>query len=142
MADMSRDDDTIKNMTVNKNQRPKNVDEYLDTLHEDARIILEQLRGIIKKAVPEAEEVISYNMPAFKFHGMLVWFAAFKNHYSIFMRPRILEIFKDELKPYESTKATIKFSLDKPLPVRFVTKIIKFGAKENLEKSRLKIKKK
>ena len=81
-------------------------------------------------------------MPAFKFHGMLVWFAAFKNHYSLFVRSKVLQVFKEELKPYEPTKATIKFPLDKPVPVQLVTKIVKFGAKENLEKAQLKTKRK
>ncbi len=120
----------------------KDIDSYLAIQPENVRVILEKLRQTIKKAVPEAEEVISYQMLAFKFHGMLVWFAAFKNHYSIFVRPKVLQAFKDELKPYELAKSAIKFPLDKPLPVQLVTKIVRFGAKENLGKAQLKTKRK
>lgn len=121
--------------------QPKNIDEYLDTLPEKIRDIIEKIRQTIKKAVPQAEEVISYQMPAFKFHGMLIWFAAFKNHYSLFA-PKALQVFKDELTSYETTKSAIKFPLDKPAPVQLVTKIVKFIAKENLVKAQLKTKKK
>lgn len=129
-------------MTTIKKKQPKTVEEYLDTLPDGVRANLEKIRKTVKKAVPEAEEVISYQMPAFKFHGMLVWFAAFKNHYSLFVRTTVLQVFKDELKPYESSKATIKFPLDTPVPVQLVRKIVRFVAKENLEKAQLKTKKK
>ncbi|HSB56394.1 MAG TPA: DUF1801 domain-containing protein [Nitrosopumilaceae archaeon] len=125
-------------MTENKKQNQKTVEEYLDTLPKEVRATLEKIRQTIKKVVPEAEEVISYQMPAFKFHGMLVWYAAFKNHYSLFVRSKVLQAFNDELKPYETSKATIKISLDQPVPVGLVTKIVKFGAKENLARSQLK----
>ncbi len=103
----------------------------------DIQKILEKIRQTIKKAVPDAEEVISYGMPAFKFQGMLAWFAAFKNHYSVFMRPKSLQVFKEDLKQYELSKSAIKIPLDEPVPVRLVTKIIKYGAKQNLEKAEL-----
>jgi len=115
-----------------------NIDKYILMFSTDIQKILEKIRQTIKKAVPEAEEVISYSMPAFKFHGMLAWFAAFKKHYSIFMRPKVLQVFKEDFKQYELTKSAIKIPLSKPVPVKLVTKIIKYAAKENLKKAKIK----
>lgn len=120
----------------------KDLDSYLACLSEGERVTLGKIRQSIKKAVPGAEEVISYQMPAFKFHGMLVWFAAFKNHYSLFIRPKVLQFFKDELKQYETSKSAIKFPKDKSVPVRLVSKIVKLAAKENLGMAQLKSKRK
>jgi uncharacterized protein YdhG (YjbR/CyaY superfamily) len=81
-------------------------------------------------------------MPAFRFHGILVWFAAFNHHYSIFIHPHILKSFEEELKTLElsKSKSGIKIPLDKPVPVKLLTKIIKEGAKTNLKNAQLKIK--
>jgi uncharacterized protein YdhG (YjbR/CyaY superfamily) len=116
------------------------VDSYLEVQPEDARVILEKIRLTIKKAAPEAEEVISYQMPSFRFNGMLVWYAAFKEHYSVFFIPRVIEAFKEELKPYKLTKSAIKFPMDHPVPVQLITKMVKFGAIINYDKAQLKIK--
>jgi uncharacterized protein YdhG (YjbR/CyaY superfamily) len=120
----------------------KDIDTYIELQPENVKAILKELRQTIKKAVPEAEEIISYQMPAFRFHGILVWFAAFKNHYSIFIRPHILSSFNEELKPYElsKSKSAIKIPLDKPVPVNLLTKIVKSAAKTNLENAQLKTK--
>ena len=120
----------------------KDISDYIKQQPENVRAILEELRQTIKKEVPEAEEIISYQMPAFRFHGMLVWFAAFKNHYSIFIRPHILSVFIEELKPFElsKSKSAIKISLDKPVPADLLTKIVKSAAKTNLENAQLKTK--
>lgn len=112
----------------------KTPDEYIDQLPEKARNLLEQLRQIIKKAAPEAEEVISYQMPAFKYHGMLVYYAAFKNHYSLFPMTKALEKFKAKLAGYETTKGTIHFSYDQPVSVKLITEIVQYRVKENLLK--------
>jgi uncharacterized protein YdhG (YjbR/CyaY superfamily) len=123
----------------------KDIDEYVSLQPEDVRPTLIQLRNTIKSAVPEAEELISYQMPAFRFHGMLVWFAAFKKHYTIFFPGRVLQEFKDELKPYELIRSGsgIKIPLEEPIPGPLISKVIKLRAKENLEKQQLisKIKK-
>ncbi len=116
----------------------KTSDEYIDQQPENARNLLRQLRQIIKKAAPEAEEVISYQMPAFKFHGMLVYYAAFKNHYSLFPMTKTLEVFKENLKGYETTKGTIHFSYGKPLPVKLIKEIVQFRVKENMVKKQFK----
>lgn len=118
------------------------VDEYLAALPAKLRETLEKLRQTIKSAAPEAEEVISYQMPAFKFHGMLVYFAAFKNHYSLFVNPAVLLTFRDELNVYSLSKSAIRFSLEMPVQVDLVKKIVQYGAVENLRKAQLKTKKK
>jgi uncharacterized protein YdhG (YjbR/CyaY superfamily) len=124
------------------NSAIKEIDNYIIQQPENVRGILAELRQTIKKAVPEAEELISYKMPAFRFHGMLVWYAPFKNHYSIFVRPHILKNFKNELKAFETSKSNsaIKIPLDKPVPVDLLTRILKVAAKVNLNNEELKTK--
>ena len=117
------------------------VDDYITSQQQAVKPKLELIRQTIQKIVPEAEEIISYGMPAFKLHGMLAYYAAFKNHYSLFV-PAVLHRFKDELKVYETSKATWKIPNEKPVPVRLLTKIIKHAAKHNLEKATLREKKK
>jgi uncharacterized protein YdhG (YjbR/CyaY superfamily) len=122
----------------------KDIDAYIELQPENIKSILSEIRQTIKNAVPEAEELISYQMPAFRYHGMLVWFAAFNHHYSTFMRPQVLDLFREELKSYElsKSKSAIKIPLDKPVPVQLLSKIIKAGARANLEKAQLKGKEK
>ncbi len=116
---------------------PKNIDEYLFALPEEVRAILEKLRQTIRQAAPHAEEVISYQMPAFKYHGMLVYFAAFKNHCSFFPgNAGLLETMKDELKDFKTSKGTLQFTVEKPLPSALVKKIVKARIKENLSKQK------
>jgi uncharacterized protein YdhG (YjbR/CyaY superfamily) len=115
-----------------------NIDEYIDRQPENIRATLEILRQTIHKAAPDAEEVISYQMPAFKFHGILVYFAAFKNHYSLFAMPKAIQEFKTKLKPYEFSKGTIRFPQAIPVPIELITEIIEFKVRENLAKARLK----
>ncbi len=121
---------------------PKNIDEYLVTVPDDKRLALESLRQIIKEAAPEAEETISYMMPAFKYQGMLVYFAAFKNHCSLFPGASSVEHFKEELKPYKTSKGTISFTVDNPLPTALVKKIVWRQMEQNEEKQRIKAAKK
>jgi uncharacterized protein YdhG (YjbR/CyaY superfamily) len=122
----------------------KDIDSYIEQHPENVRVILKELRQTFQKAVPGAEELISYQMPAFRFHGRLVWFAAFKNHYSIFIRQNVLRSFKEELKSYELSKSesAIRIPFDKPVPVQLLTKIVKSGAKANLNDAQLKTKRK
>jgi uncharacterized protein YdhG (YjbR/CyaY superfamily) len=104
----------------------RTIDEYLAGVPEPARSTLEQIRAVIRSAVPsEATEAISYRIPAFKYKGVLVWFAAFSDHCSLFPGPGIMEAFKDELKRYSTSKGTIHFPLDKPLPATLLRKIVK-----------------
>lgn len=104
---------------------PKTVDEYLAGLPEDSRATLEKIRKMIKAAAPKATEGISYQMPMYKQHGMVIGFAAFKNHCSIFPGSRAVATHKDELKGYETSKGTIRFPIGKPLPAGLVKKLVK-----------------
>jgi uncharacterized protein YdhG (YjbR/CyaY superfamily) len=110
------------------------IDEYVCSQASHARIYLEQIRQIVKKTAPEAQETISYQMPAFKLHGLLLWFAAAKNHYAIYPKAEAIEMFREKLKEYQVSKGTIRFSYDKPLPVDLVTEIVTFCVQKNLEK--------
>jgi uncharacterized protein YdhG (YjbR/CyaY superfamily) len=93
---------------------------------------LEKLRSTILKAAPEAEETISYKMPAFKYYGMLVYFAAYKNHIGFYATPTGHKEFEKELAPYKQGKGSVQFPLNQPLPFSLVAKIVKFRAQENL----------
>ena len=114
------------------------IDEYLAAQPPGIREKLKKLRQTITKAAPEAEEVISYQMPAYKFHGMLVYFAVFKNHISFFPTSSGVQFFKDKLTAFEISKGTIKFPLDNPIPLRLVAEIVKFRLQENTDKHFLK----
>jgi len=106
--------------------RPQGVDEYLARVPEPARGTLNNVRAAIRSAVPVGTiEVISYGMPGFKGKGMLVWYAAFENHCSLFPTPAVIETFKDELKGFTTSKGTIQFPLDKPLPAVLVKRMVK-----------------
>ena len=119
-------------VTNMKNETAKNVDEYLKALPQDVRATLEDLRKIIKTSAPMAEEVISYQIPTYKYHGALVHFMAAKNHCSFFViNKSILEEFKDELKSYDTSGTTIHFTVENPLPPKLVEKIVKTRVKEN-----------
>lgn len=109
----------------------KSVDEYLASVPEVPRATLEKLRKTIKATAPKADEGISYQMPMFKYHGMLIAFAAFKNHCSLFAGSSVMETFKDELKSYETSKGTIRFPVDKPPPAALVKKLVKARMAEN-----------
>ena len=101
----------------------KDIDTYLSLQPENVQSKLEKLRQIIKAAAPDAEEVISYGMPAFRLNGMLVYFAGFKNHYSFFPgNASLIANMEEELKGYKTSKGTIQFELDKPLPVALIKK--------------------
>ncbi len=117
----------------------KTVDEYFASFPENTRDGLEKIRQMIKKEVPESVEILSYQMPAFKLHGrILVYYAAWKEHIGLYSFSSSIIRFKKELANYETSKGTIKFSLDKELPVELIRKIVKFRVKENLEKERKK----
>jgi len=110
----------------------KDINAYLAALTPAQRKVLKRLRATIKSAAPKAVEKISYRMPLYFFLGYLVGFAAFKNHCSLFiMSYKVMGMFKKELKPYLSAKATLHFTPEKPLPVLLVKKIVKARVKEN-----------
>src|SRR5215469_18747585 len=108
------------------NPAPKSVDEYLAGVPEPARSTLKKMRAAIRSAVPpEATETISYRIPAFKYKGVLVWFAAFSDHCSLFPTAAVIEAFKNELKGYSTSKGTIHFPIDRPLPTALIKKLVK-----------------
>ena len=105
---------------------PKSVDEYLAGVPEPARSTLNKIRAAIRSAVPpEATETNTYRIPAIKYKGVLVWFAAFSNHCSLFPTASVIEAFKKELKGFSTSKGTIQFPTDKPLPTALVKKLVK-----------------
>jgi uncharacterized protein YdhG (YjbR/CyaY superfamily) len=120
-------------MTTSK---PKDIDEYIAGFPSDTQEILEQIRGTIRKVVPEAEETISYGIPTFNLNGMyLIYFAAYKNHIGIYPVPGALEEVDKDFPSYKiSGKGTIQFPLNKPMPLNLITKLVKFKVKENVEK--------
>lgn len=109
----------------------ESVDEYLSALPQQAAESAASLRQIIRQAAPEAEEVISYNMPAFRWNGILVWYAAFRNHIGLYPKASAIAIFQSELAPFKTSKGAIQFPLDRPIPAALVKKIVKFRIKEN-----------
>lgn len=119
-------------------KKPKNIEEYIAGFPKAIQELLEQLRAIIKKAAPQAEEIISYGMPAFKMNGMLVYFAAHTKHIGFYPVSSAIAEFKKELAVYQWSKGTIRFPIDKPLPIRLITKIVKFRVTENLQKAKVK----
>ena len=121
--------------------KPTDIDAYISGYPEAIRKLLQEIRDTIKKAAPQAEEVISYGMPAFRQNGMLVWYAAFKNHIGFYPIPSGIEAFKDELSAFNGTKGSIHFPLDKPLPVDLISRIVSFRLTENMIKESAKIKK-
>jgi uncharacterized protein YdhG (YjbR/CyaY superfamily) len=118
-----------------KSAVPKTVDEYLAGVPEPARSTLKKIRATIRSVAPaDATEAISYQMPAFKYKGMLLWYAAFADHCSLFPGASVIAAFKDELKGYSTSKGSIRFPLDKPLPAALVKKLVKARVAENKRK--------
>jgi len=108
------------------------IDEYIGTFPENVQKIMEQLRATIKKAAPEAGEKMSYGIPTFTLNGKyLIYFAGWKHHISIYPIPAGTEAFNREISQYVAGKGTLKFPLNKPLPFRLITKIVKLKIAEN-----------
>jgi uncharacterized protein YdhG (YjbR/CyaY superfamily) len=118
--------------------KPKTVDEYFSALPEDIRSILEEVRAAIKQAAPQAKEVISYSMPAFKLNGILVYYAPQKNHVGFYPTSKPIEFFKKELAAYKFSKGAIQFPIDRPMPVDLISKIVAFRVQDDLEKTNRK----
>jgi uncharacterized protein YdhG (YjbR/CyaY superfamily) len=112
----------------------KTVDEYIAQFPPEIQKGLKELRDFIKTEVPEAEEKISYQMPAYHLNGALVYFAAFKDHYGFYPTPSGIKPFEKELTPYISGKSTLRFPLNKPLPWELIRKVVRFRKEENLKK--------
>ena len=121
---------------------PKTIDEYIARFPPEVQHLLERIRQTIRKAAPDAEEAIKYQIPTFTLKGNLVHFAAFKNHIGFYPTPTGMERFKTELSLYEGGKGSVQFPLDKPIPFALIGKIVKFRVKENLERADTKRKRK
>jgi uncharacterized protein YdhG (YjbR/CyaY superfamily) len=115
-----------------------NVDDYIAGFPQEIQILLNGLRAVVIKAAPMADESISYGMPGYKLHGPLVYFGGFKNHISLFPAGSILEEFEQKIVPYKTSKGTLQFPLNKPLPLQLIGQIVKYRVKENNEKAALK----
>jgi uncharacterized protein YdhG (YjbR/CyaY superfamily) len=116
---------------------PRDINEYIADFPPAVQKTLQALRQTIRKAAPAAEESISYQIPTFVLCGSsLVHFAAFKNHIGFYPRKATMAKFKKKLSRYEQFKGTIRFPLDKPLPLGLITRIVKFRVKENLERAK------
>ena len=114
----------------------RTVDEYVAALPKEARESLESLRNTIRQAAPQAEEVIHYNMPAFRWNGMLVWYAAFKEHIGFYPRVSAIAAFNDKLAGYKTSKGAIQFPIEKPIPAGLVKRIVEFRLEENKQHKR------
>lgn len=113
----------------------KTVDEYFSSLPAGTREILEVMRSTIKQEAPIAREVISYNMPAFKAHGVLVYYAAHQGHIGFYPTSTPIEVFKSELSAYKFSKGAIQFPIDNPLPVDLIRRMVKFRVQQDAEKA-------
>ena len=124
------------------NRPSQAVTEYISGFPADVQAKLERLRATIRAAAPEAEEKISYQMPTYALEGNLVHFAAYKKHIGFYPTPSGIEKFKEKISTYKSSKGSVQFALDEPIPYELVREIVTFRVKENLEKAEAKRSKK
>ncbi len=119
----------------------KSVDDYVAAHPQDVRAVLQRVRSTLRKALPGAEEVISYQIPAYKLHGgAVIYFAGWKQHYSLYPATApLVAAFHDELAPYQLSKGTIRFPLSEPVPVRLIARLAKFRAQETAERTKAKV---
>ena len=117
------------------------VDNYLNAFEGEASAMLRQLREEVHKSAPDAEESIGYGMPAYKYYGILLYFAAYKKHIGFYPGSSVLKAFTDELSEYKKAKGSIQFPLGKPLPLDLISAMVKFKVIENREKRKTDIKK-
>jgi uncharacterized protein YdhG (YjbR/CyaY superfamily) len=127
---------------IDKKAPVTNVDQYIAGFPIDTRMLLEQIRAIILQAAPEAEEVISYQMHAYRYHGILVYFAGYAKHIGFYPGPGGIAHFKEEISGYKNAKGSVQFPLDRPLPVRLIANMVAFRMEENRAKEAAKAKKK
>lgn len=116
----------------------RTIDEYIATFPEDIQAKLQALRATIRAAAPDAEERISYSMPAFAQDGILVYFAAAKKHIGLYPTSSGIAAFQDELSAYEGSKGAVRFPIDQPLPMDLISKIVEFRVAENRARAEAK----
>jgi uncharacterized protein YdhG (YjbR/CyaY superfamily) len=112
-------------------EKLSSVDQYFSAVPKKKRHILESLRKTIRQAAPQAAEVISYGMPAFKWNGILVWYAAHKDHIGLYPKSSAIHAFKHELADYRTSKGAIQFAMENAIPANLVKRIVRFRVKEN-----------
>jgi uncharacterized protein YdhG (YjbR/CyaY superfamily) len=113
------------------NNKYTSIDEYIVSFSNNVQLVLKQIKSVINKIAPTAVESISYSMPTFKLNGKpLVYFAAYKNHIGFYALPSSHKVFLQQLSKYKHGKGSVQFSLDKPMPIKLITKIIKYRIKE------------
>jgi uncharacterized protein YdhG (YjbR/CyaY superfamily) len=117
-------------------QQYKSIDEYIKTFPPDVQSILEKIRQTIREAAPEAKEVISYQMPAFKLNSILAYFAAHKSHIGFYPTASGIAAFREELSAYQWSKGAVQFPLEKPIPLDLIKRLVEFRVKENLAKQK------
>jgi uncharacterized protein YdhG (YjbR/CyaY superfamily) len=117
---------------------PTNIDEYIAGFPSHVQEILKEVRSTIKKAAPDAEEAIKYQIPTFVLNGNLLHIAAFKNHIGFYPTPSGIEAFKQELSQYNSAKGSVQFPIDKPMPLSLIDKIVRFRVEQAKTKSMAK----
>lgn len=118
---------------------PSNIDAYIAQFQPEIQLILNQMRNLILQAAPESKEVISYQMPAFQYKGILVYFAAYAKHIGFYPTPSAIEKFKSELSEYKTSKGAVQFPINQPLPEDIITRMVQFRVRENEMKADLKV---
>lgn len=136
----------LKTASALKNLFPmkdfSSVDEFIASFPDATQKLLSQMRGIIKDAAPDAEESISYMMPAYKLHGALVYFSGYKNHIGFYPGASGVANFSEDIASYKTAKGSIQFPLNEPLPDALISKIVRFRVAENIGKVAARKKKK
>ncbi|HTA27505.1 MAG TPA: DUF1801 domain-containing protein [Bacteroidia bacterium] len=117
-------------------KKPKDVDEYIASFPKETQKLLKEVRAAIQEAAPQAEEVISYSMPAYRLNGIVVWFGGHTHHIGFYPHGATMEKFKKELARYKQTKGSIRFPMDEPIPIALIKKMVKLRVKEHLEKGK------
>ena len=118
-----------------RRQTPKDIDEYIARFPPEVQVVLERIRATISKAAPRAQEVISYQIPAFTLNGALVYFAAFKNHIGFYPPVRDNASLEKAISPYAGEKGNLRFPLDRPIPYQLIERIVKYRVKQNSAKA-------
>jgi uncharacterized protein YdhG (YjbR/CyaY superfamily) len=129
-------------MQIQPGTKFTDAESYISIFHGSTQKKLLQLRSIIKKAAPKAEEVISYNMPAYKLNSILVYFAGYENHIGFYPTSLPIQVFKEELAAYKTSKGAIQFPVDKPLPSTLIQRIVKFRIEQTQQKPKKAVTKK
>ena len=126
---------------ITSTNKPETIDEYISLYPPKVQKLLQEIRAVIQKTAPDAQEAIKYQLPTFVLNGNLVHFGAFKNHIGFYPAPSGISVFKKELSVYESGKGSIQFPIDKEIPFDLISRIVQLRIQENLEKVKSKAKK-